>query len=345
MELAVLVAALVAALAAIAALVAVLRRRDRGPDMEPLVATQNELAGRLSQLAEQGNQAQVALTKTLNEGIEKSAVRTAETLGDIKKHLNVIDQAHKTIGELRKDVVGLQEIFSNKQSRGVFGETQLFDLVANVLPQGAYESQATLSNGRRADCLIRLPNPPGPIAIDAKFPLESFRALREANDEAAMTVAQRAFVQDIRKHIKDIAERYVVPGETAESAVMFLPSEAVYAELHDRFIELVEESHRARVWIVSPTTLWALLHTVRAVLKDARMHEQAGLIQQEVGKLMDDVRRLDTRVGKLQQHFSQTEKDVGEILTSTGKIVRTGEKIEGLQFGGDGEDTEALPPD
>jgi len=232
-------------------------------------------------------------------------------------------------------VVGLQDILSNKQARGAFGEIQLQDIVTSALPPSAYAFQQTLSNGKRADCLIRLPNPPGDIVIDAKFPLESYRALIGAGDEAARKTARRRFAADVDKHVADIAERYIVPGETAESALMFLPSEAVYAELHASFTEVIERSHRARVWIVSPTTLMATLNTVRAVLKDVRMREQAGLIQKEVMTMMQDLGRLDDRVGKLESHFSMAEKDLRAIRISSDKIKGRGERIGEIEMGED----------
>ncbi|HIC81765.1 MAG TPA: DNA recombination protein RmuC, partial [Kiloniellaceae bacterium] len=238
----------------------------------------------------------------------------------------------------------------NKQARGAFGEVQLRDLVEAALPPSAYAFQATLGNGRRPDCLLKLPNPPGPIAIDAKFPLESYEALRAAgSDEAALAPARRAFAQDLKRHVQDIAARYILAGETAESALLFLPSEAVYAELHANFRSVVEESYKARVWIVSPTTLMATLHTVRAVLKDVRMREQAGIIQTEVEKMMGDVLRLDKRVNNLESHFEMARRDIHEIRTSSGKILRRGEKIGELELEDDGaapalEPASAPPP-
>jgi DNA recombination protein RmuC len=233
-------------------------------------------------------------------------------------------------------------VLSNKQARGAFGEVQLNDLVQNALPPQAYEFQSTLSSGARVDCLLHLPNPPGSIAIDAKFPLESYSALRAvaAGDSAALQLAQRGFQQAIRKHIADIRDKYIVPGETAESALMFLPSEAVYAELHANFTGLVEESYRARVWIVSPTTMMATLNTVRAVLKDVRMREQAGEIQKMVGMILADVKRLDDRVDNLKRHFSQTEKDLRDIDISTTQITKRGQRILDVDLG---EEPTALP--
>jgi DNA recombination protein RmuC len=210
------------------------------------------------------------------------------------------------------------------------------DLVQGALPPSAYSFQATLGGGVRVDCLLLLPNPPGAIALDAKFPLESYRALRDARDEAALVQARRQFSIALKTHVRAIAEKYIVPGETADSALMFLPSEAVYAELHANFPALVEESFRARVWIVSPTTLMATLTTVRAVLKDVHLREQAHIIQGELRRLLDDVGRLDERVAKLQRHFEQATEDVRQIRISTEKVGKRAERIEELQLGDDG---------
>jgi DNA recombination protein RmuC len=270
-----------------------------------------------------------ALTKVVHERLDKTEKATGQVVTDLRERLVKIDEAQKKIGELSTQVVGLQEILSNKQARGAFGEVQLNDLVANALPPTAYEFQWTLSTGARVDCLLKLPNPPGSIAIDAKFPLESYQLLRAvaAGDAAGLAAAQRAFQLAMRKHINDIRDKYILPGETAESALLFLPSEAIYAELHANFAAVVDESYKARVWIVSPTTMMATLNTVRAVLKDVRMREQAGEIQKAVGLMLDDVRRLDERVAKLKTHFAQTEKDLRDIDTSTERITRRGERI------------------
>jgi DNA recombination protein RmuC len=244
-------------------------------------------------------------------------------------------------------VVGLQDILSNKQARGAFGEVQLNDLVADLLPPSAYTLQATLGNRNRADCLLKLPDPPGPLVVDAKFPLESYRAIREAGDKAAQVQAARAFSADVRKHIRDIQERYIVPGETAESALMFLPSEAVYAEIHANFANVVEEAFRRKVWMVSPTTLWATLNTVRAILKDVRLREQAGRIQAELRAMAEDVTRLDERVGKLQRHFEQSIDDVRQIRISTDKVTWRAARIDlaQLEADADGKNAPSVPPD
>jgi DNA recombination protein RmuC len=284
-----------------------------------------------------------ALSKVVSERLDRTEKATGQVVTDLRERLVRIDEAQKKIGELSTQVVGLQEVLSNKQARGAFGEVQLNDLVQNALPPSAYEFQSTLSTGSRVDCLLKLPNPPGSIAIDAKFPLESYRLLRavEAGDAPALLAAQRAFQQAMRKHIGDIRDKYILPGETAESALLFLPSEAIYAELHANFSGIVDESYKARVWIVSPTTMMATLNTVRAVLKDVQMREQAGEIQKTVGLLLDDVKRLDERVEKLRTHFGQTEKDLRDIETSTDRITKRGERILEVDLG---EGPTALPP-
>lgn len=293
------------------------------------------LADRLQQGQHQLNQRLDTLQAHLGNSLTQQTEKTGQSLKSLHERLAVIDAAQKNITDLSQQMVGLQDILSNKQARGAFGEIQLNDLVRSILPPNAYEFQTTLSNGRRPDCMLLLPLPPGSIAIDAKFPLSSYEALRAAKDDNAKLQAKRSFAADLKKHIMDIADRYIIPGETAESALMFLPSEAVYAELHANFRNVVEESFKRRVWIVSPTTLMATLNTVRAVLKDVRMKEQAGLIQEQVLKMMVDMDRLDKRVGKLRTHFTLAEKDITEIETSAKKITSHGDKIEAMQLGDD----------
>jgi DNA recombination protein RmuC len=330
---------------------------------ERLVAAQAELSGRLSQIAEADAASQkalserlqnqeIAITKTLEarladvskkvgDSLQQSSVKSSETMTKLQERLAVIDVAQKNITGLSEQVVQLQDVLSNRHARGAFGEVQLQDLVQAALPPSAYSFQQTLSNGKRADCLLMLPNPPGAIVVDAKFPLESYHALRNAKDDTARTQHSRAFAADVLKHVRDIADRYIVPGETAESALMFLPSEAVYAELYANHPTTVEKSHRAKVWIVSPTTLMATLNTIRAVLKDASMQEQAGVIQTEVRKMLIDVERIDERVGNLKKHFKQAEKDIGEITISTNKVTSRGEKIEQIELG-EGADVDEI---
>jgi len=309
-----------------------------------------QLRGRLDQQAKSEAEAQHRLTqifqaqersinerleqvsRRLNDGITQSSEKTTKTMTDLRERLAVIDAAQKNIAELSTQVVGLQDILANKQARGAFGEIQLQDLVQGVLPAFAYRFQATLSNKRRADCLLTLPNPPGPIVIDAKFPLESYRALRDAKDDTSLREATRRFGADILKHVRDISEKYILPGETAELALMFLPSEAVYAELHANFPDVVEKAHRLRVYTVSPSTLWATLNTIRAVLKDVHMREQAHILQKEVAILMEDIIRLDKRVSSLQNHFHQAEHDIEEIQVSSRKVTKRAERIGDLEI-------------
>jgi len=334
--------------------------------VDGVAQTQAALTGRLAQLAESQVTAQAqlsermqaqeralaraveerlaALGKRMDDGLQQASQRQSTTLHDLRERLAVIDAAQKNITELSAQVVSLQDILSNKQARGAFGEIQLNDIVSTMLPPSAYKFQAPLGDGRRVDCLLDLPNPPGAIAIDAKFPLESFHALRSARDEAERIAAGRAFATAILKHVRDIAEKYIVPGETAESALMFLPSEAIYAELHANFPDVVEKSFRAKVWIVSPTTLMATLNTVRAVLKDARMREQAGVIQKEVRTLLDDIERLDSRVTALDKHFTQAAEDIRQIRISTDKVVKRADRIEAVQLGDDPAIEEVAPP-
>lgn len=312
-------------------------------ELARLLKNQEELKGRLSGIGENQVQQSQAINKTLNERLDgvsqrlsnnmtEQTKKTSESLGKLNERLSVIDEAQKNLTGLSTEFLKLQDILNNKQARGAFGEIQLNDLVRNALPPSAYSFQTTLGNGKRADCVVLLPNPPGPIVIDAKFPLDAYHLLRNAENDADKLIASRRFGADVLKHVKDISEKYIVPGETAESALMFLPSEAVYAELHANFTDVVSKSYKARVWIVSPTTLMATLNTVRAVLKDAQMREQAHIIQAEVGKMMDDVERLDTRVGNLRKHFGMAEKDIRDIETSNAKIIRKGEKIKEVEL-------------
>jgi len=310
---------------------------------ENMASKQSELSGRMQQSQTGVNERLDALGKRLGDGLTESVEKTGANLKNLENRLAVIDRAQQNIMALSENMVSLQDILSNKQARGAFGEIQMQDLVRAALPPDTYGFQVTLTNGKRADCLLKLPNPPGAIAIDSKFPLESFQALRSADNESEKNQASRAFSADVSKHIRDIQARYIIPGETAESAVMFLPSESIYAELHENFRPVIELSFKLRVWIVSPATLMATLNTVRAVLKDARMREQAGVIQTEVIKLLEDVTRLDKRVGNLQTHFDQAGRDIKDIRVSTDKINKRGDKIDGLQFSNEGPDQDLEP--
>jgi DNA recombination protein RmuC len=314
-----------------------------GQRVQMLSDGQQQLAGGLThvseaQAASQANMLKLMegrlqqVTEQMNQNLHGSARRTAQSLGELQQRLQTIDKAQANIEKLSGDVLSLQDILSNKQTRGAFGEIQLNDIVSKALPSDSYSLQATLSNGRRADCLIHLPNPPGPIVVDSKFPLEAYEALRRASTQAELNEAARMLRTSVRGHIKAISERYIIEGETADGALMFLPSEAVYAELHANFPELVREGFAARVWIVSPTTCMATLNTMRAILKDARMRQQAGAIRKELAMLYADVDRLGTRVENLDRHFHQASKDISEIKISAEKAGRRAKRLDNFDF-------------
>ncbi len=320
-----------------------------GQRVQGLSDGQERLAGGLHHVSEAQAVSQTAMLqvmeqrlaevqRAMGESLQGSSVRTARSLGDLHQRLETIDKAQANIEKLSGNVLSLQDILSNKQTRGAFGEIQLHDIVLKALPSDSYTMQATLSNGKRADCLIHLPNPPGPIVIDSKFPLEAYEALRRADTPLAQTEAARFFRTSVRSHIRAISEKYILEGETADGALMFLPSESVYAELHSNFPDLVREGFAARVWIVSPTTCMATLNTMRAVLKDARMREQAGAIRRELGELYKDVERLGIRVQSLDRHFGQAAKDIEDIKISSDKATKRARRLDNFDF-------EELAPD
>ena len=314
-----------------------------GQRVQALGEGQERLAGGLHHVSDAQAQAQTSMLQLMeqrlalvqqqmNENLHGSARRTAQSLGDLQQRLSAIDKAQDNITKLSGDVLSLQDILSNKQTRGAYGEIQLNDIVTKALPSDSYTLQATLSNGNRPDCLIHLPNPPGHIVIDSKFPLESYEALRKAKTDRELNEAAKFLRSSIKKHIKDISSKYIIEGETADGALMFLPSDAVYAELHANFPELVRDGFAARVWIVSPTTCMATLNTMRAILKDARMREQAGAIRRELGLLFQDVERLSTRVENLDRHFGQAAKDLSEIKISSDKAGRRARRLDNFDF-------------
>ncbi|MGR3365096.1 MAG: DNA recombination protein RmuC [Maritimibacter harenae] len=303
-----------------------------------LSEVQRQMQDRLHENALKSARALSDLQERMNETLTGSSVKTTKSLTELQERLATIDKAQANIEKLSGDVLSLQDILSNKQTRGAFGEIQLNDIVSKALPSDSYSFQQTLSNGRRADCLIHLPNPPGPIVIDSKFPLEAYEALRRAETQAQAAEAGRQMKTAVRAHIKAISERYIIEGETADGAILFLPSEAVYAELHANFADVVREGFNARVWIVSPTTCMATLNTMRAILKDARMREQAGAIRKELHLLSSDVTRLGDRVENLDRHFHQASKDISEIKISAEKAGRRAQRLDNFDF-------EELAPD
>ncbi len=305
-------------------------------------ALRTEVAGRLEGLLR-------AVDQRLADGVEKST----ETFGRVLGHLARIDEAQKRITELSNSVVGLQEILGDKRSRGAFGEAQLAALVRNLLPEGSFALQRTLSNGTRVDCLLELPPPTGNVPIDAKFPLESYRRMVDPDaPEAERVQAAQRFRLDVRRHVEDIAAKYLIPGETADGAVMFVPAEAVFAEIHARFPDLVEEAQRRRVWLASPTTLMAILTTALAVLKDEATRRQVHVIRQHLRELAQDFTRFQQRMDNLARHITQAQQDVEQAATSARRITGRFERIERVEIeGGDtqeqpaGHDTaEAGPP-
>ena len=314
-----------------------------GQRVQALGEGQERLAGGLHHVSENQAHSQTAMLqlmekrlaevqRAMGESLNGTATRTAHSLGELQQRLMTIDKAQANIEKLSGNVLNLQDILANKQARGAFGEIQLNDIVQKALPSDAYTMQATLSNGKRADCLIHLPNPPGPIVIDAKFPLEAYEALRRADNPRAVTEAQAQLRAAVRVHIKAISEKYILDGETADGALMFLPSEAVYAELHANFPEVVRDGFTARVWIVSPTTCMATLNTMRAVLKDARMREQAGAIRTTLRQLHRDVELVVERVEKLSTHFNQARADLDGISTAAERAGKRAARLDNFDF-------------
>jgi DNA recombination protein RmuC len=330
-----------------------LRPKDTATKSELMAmrGQQAELQGRLAQLsdeqAQRGNLFQkslderlAAMTDRVGRSISEQTEKSAIHLKQLDTRLEVIDRAQANIKELAGEVSGLQSILSNKQSRGAFGEKQMQSLIEQFLPARTYSFQQTLSNRARVDALIHLPGDHLDVAVDSKFPLEAWQRLVASDDMIDSDAARRQFAVDCTKHIKDIAAKYLIPGETHEIALMFLPSEAIYAELHSRFPKVIERGFTDRVMIVSPTTFMATLHTMNAVLKDAAMREQATVILDEVSKISADVRRLDERIGKLQSHYDGGLEMMRQARISTDKITRRADRIEQLELD---EDDEAPP--
>lgn len=298
------------------------RARKSEEVVEKLVAANNQ---RLEQIGEK-------VEHRLDQGFEK----TSRVFQDVLKRLVEIDKAQEKIAELSGNVVSLQEILSDKRSRGAFGEVQLTALISNMMPEASYSLQHSFSSGVRADCALFLPEPTGTVCIDSKFPLESYQRMTDlATGDADRKTAEQQFRQDIKKHIKDIASKYIIPGETSDGAVMFIPAEAVFAEIHGHYPDLVEEAQRARVWLTSPTTMMAVLTTARAVLKDAATRKQIHIIQEHLAVLAQDFGRFEKRMNNLATHIGQAHKDVGEVQTSARKISSRFEKIEKVELTGE----------
>jgi DNA recombination protein RmuC len=321
------------------------RAAEADARMMELLRIQSEMQGRMAVMAEVFGSRQSELNQAISQRLDGMSQRvnstiteqtksTHENLRKLQERLAVIDAAQNNIQTLAKDVVGLQAILSNKQTRGAFGQSRMETIVADGLPIGAYAFQQTLSNGSRPDCTIRMPNGAPPLVIDAKFPLEAWNAIRDAGGPDLAKAASQQFRRDMEIHIRDIAEKYLIQGETQDTAFLFVPSESIFAEVHENFEAIVQKAHRARVVIVSPSLLMLSIQVIQAVLKDQRMQAQAHVIQGEVASLMDDLGRLDDRVRKLQGHFAMAQKDVDMIVTSADKLTKRGAKIEALEFEG-----------
>jgi DNA recombination protein RmuC len=313
-----------------------------------LAQSSAELSGRIGGMSEWLGSRQTDLARVvadrldsvgarLGAGLDAQAQTTGENLNKLNERLAVIDAAQSRMSEMTREVVSLKDILSNKQSRGAFGQGRMEAIVRDGLPAGAYEFQFTLSNRARPDCVIRLPGDARLLAVDAKFPLEGFTALRAARDDETRKTAYARVRADVGKHVKDIAERYLLPGETQDVALMFVPSEAIYSDLVDQFDELVQKAHRARVVIVSPTLMMMAISVAQAILRDARMRDEAHQIQAEVGKLMNDVRLLVERAGKLEMHFRQAQEDLAGVGAASTRVARRSERIESMDFSREGD--------
>jgi DNA recombination protein RmuC len=288
-------------------------------------------AARQEELARAVNDRLDRVSQHLGASLDETGRRTSDDLARLHERLAVIDTAQKNIAELSGRVVSLQDILANKQARGAFGQIRMEAIVEDGLPKGAYSFQPTLSNGRRPDCLIQLSSASAALVVDAKFPLEGFEALRTAIDEAARKDAQARVRRDVSKHIDDVAGKYFIPGETQDTALMFLPAESIYAELHDGFPDLIQKAHRERIVIVSPNMLMLAVQTMMAILKDVRTREQASVIQREVGLLLEDVGKLAGRIVEFQRRFGQLAPDLDKILAGANKIADRGRRIDSLE--------------
>jgi DNA recombination protein RmuC len=319
------------------------RNAEMERHMADLMRVQSEMTGRMHTMSEIFGSRTSDLARLLSERIEgashrtnqsvnETRAKTEESLAKLNERLAVIDRAQATIADLSTEVVTLRDILSNQQTRGAFGQGRMEAIVKDGLPANSFNFQATLSNNNRPDCLVTLPNDAPNLVIDAKFPLESWQRLQSAETPEEIKQAIAGFRNDMNVHIKAISEKYFIPGETHDTAFMFVPSEAIFADIHERFDDIVQKALRQRVVIVSPSLLMLSIQVVQALLRDVKMREQAHIIQQEVSNLLADVGRLSDRVGKLQTHFQQANKDVEQILISTGKVTKRGERIEQMEF-------------
>ena len=319
------------------------RAREMDDKVAELVRSQSEITGRLQTVAEVFGSRQSDFARLISErleglqhrvgqGLEASTRHQGEHLTKLNERLAVIDAAQKNLTDLTGEVVGLKDILANKQARGAYGQGRMEAIIRDGLPGGAYEFQATLSNRTRPDCLVRLPGDERGLVVDAKFPLECFTQFRAATSDEARQKAGQRVRADIGVHVRSLAEKYLIPGETQDMALMFVPAESVYADLAEHFDDVVQKAHRARIVIVSPSLLALAIQVLQALVRDARIRDEARVIQTEVQKLLADVGRLSERVGKLDSHFRQAQDDVAQIRTSAEKIVKRGQNIEALEF-------------
>ncbi len=335
---------------ALEAAIAAERAREMDDKVAEMNRLQSEMTGRMQSMAEilstrQGDLARLVadrmdgLRQQVGQGLEQNVRQTSESLGKLQERLAVIDSAQKNLTSLTSEVVTLRDVLSNKQARGAYGQGRMEAIIRDGLPSAFFSFQPQLSNGRRPDCMVTLPGDGRGLVIDAKFPLESFTQLREARGDDARKAAGIRVRNDVGVHVKDIAERYFLPGETQDMALLFVPSESIYADLHEHFDDVIQKAHRARIVIVSPSLLALAIQLMQSLVRDSRMREEAQVIQSEVGKLLADVRRLGERAEKLDQHFRQTQEDVAGIRTSAGKITSRGDRIVALEF----DDAKAEP--
>ena len=306
--------------------------RTQAETIGSLRAMNETITGRQAELARVVGDSLTSASHRLNQSLSSTTQQTMERLHKLHERLAVIDNAQKNLTELSSQVTSLREVLANKQARGAFGQGRMEAIVRDALPKGSYEFQFTLSNRTRPDCVVFLPADERPLVIDAKFPLEAITAFRDGKTDDARKQAAQRLRQDVLKHVNDIAERYLIPGETQELALMFVPSESVYADLHDGFDDVIQKAYRVQVVLVSPSLLMLAIQVIQQICKDARMREAAHEIRTEVGHLMGDLERLRERVLKLQQHFGQASDDVAQILTSADKITKRGGRIEALEF-------------
>ncbi|WP_284178095.1 DNA recombination protein RmuC [Rhabdaerophilum sp. SD176] len=319
------------------------RQRELDDKVESINRLQSEMAGRMQTLGEILGTRQADLARLVSERMDsvrhsmtssltETAQRSQESLAKLQERLAVIDAAQADLKGLTSEVLSLKDVLQNKQARGAYGQGRMEAIVRDALPASAYAFQPTLSNRSRPDCTILLPGDDRPLVIDAKFPLEAFVQLREARSDDQRAAAEKQVRTDLGTHLRDIAGKYLIPGETQDIAMLFVPSEAIYADLGEHFDDVIQKAHRARILIVSPSLLMMAIQVAQSIVRDAAVREQARVIQSELGKLLEDVRRLTERAGKLEQHFRQAQEDVQGILVSSEKVNRRGQRIESLEF-------------